>query len=216
MEWQAYGDRGILLSQLRPGERAKLIGRFEQALPDGCREFVIGYDSLLLIGSVAELSEFADTLKIDRIGSALTSSVRGVQGTRDIPVRYDGPDLEAVATACGLTIPEVIQIHKEATYTVHMMGFAPGFPYLEGLDPRLLLARRESPRNHIRPGTVAIGGPHAGIYPVASPGGWHLLGQTDLLLFNPEAARQPNPDVASVFTLKPGDRVRFRAVDAQS
>lgn len=214
MEWRAYGDRGVLLSHLQTGVRATLIDRFEQALPDGCREFVIGYDSILLIGAVAEMTALAERLQHDGDTDKSMPRQRMAVAQHEIPVYYDGPDLEAVAEQCGLSTRELIKIHSAPNYMVHMMGFAPGFPYLEGLDPRLHLARRSSPRNRIQPGTVAIGGPHAGIYSVASPGGWHLLGRTDCPLFRPEAAREPNPDRAAVFTLKPGDRVRFRAVES--
>ena len=211
MDWQAYGDRGVLLSHLQQGLRAHLIERFERMLPAGCREFVIGYDSILLIGSVTELAALAEALQCEPGEDDTMSTQRTVKTIREISVCYDGPDLKAVAEQCRISVPQLIKIHSDPIYTVHMMGFAPGFPYLEGLDPRLHLARRSSPRNHIRPGTVAIGGPHAGIYSVASPGGWHLLGRTDVLLFKPEAARLEHPDLAAIFTLKPGDRVRFRA-----
>lgn len=213
MDWQRYGDRGVLLSHLPQALRARLVERFTETLPDGAEEFVIGYDSILLIGPTAELGEFADSLlRSDESfeGEAMPQSDVPVH---EIPVRYNGPDMEAVAAQCGLTVQKVIQLHSEPTYRVHMMGFAPGFPYLEGLDQRLHLARRASPRNHIPPGSVAIGGPHAGIYSVASPGGWHLLGATDWPLFRPEAAQKADPTPTTVFTLKPGDRVRFRAVD---
>jgi KipI family sensor histidine kinase inhibitor len=91
-----------------------------------------------------------------------------------------------------------------------MMGFSPGFPYLDGLDPKLHLDRRPSPRNHIAPGSVAIGGSHAGIYSVASPGGWHLLGNTKWPLFDLEAAKLANPNPTTVFALSVGDRVHFQ------
>jgi KipI family sensor histidine kinase inhibitor len=90
-----------------------------------------------------------------------------------------------------------------------MMGFAPGFPYLDGLNERLHLERKASPHDRIQPGSVAIGGSHAGIYSVASPGGWHLLGRTDLMLFQPEKARGTVSDAREVFTLAAGDRVKF-------
>lgn len=212
MDWQAYGDAGVLLSRLESGVRNRLIQRFEQKLPVGCQEFVIGSDSILLVGAVPELAVLAESLQREPDVDASKPMRQHTGILREIPVRYDGPDLEAVAEACGLTVAELVEIHSKPTYTVHMMGFAPGFPYLNGLNPRLHLARRSSPRNHIQPGAVAIGGPHAGIYSVASPGGWHLLGQTELPLFKPEAAQQRNPDVTAIFTLKPGDRVRFLVV----
>jgi len=213
MDWQRYGDRGVLLSCLSLELRVRLIERFERKLPDGCHEFVIGYDSILLIGSLTELLPWAKELARGSLAGCGEAAHFASREVRKVPVTYDGPDLEATARQCGFSVAELIEIHSAPTYSVRMMGFAPGFPYLEGLDPRLHLERRSSPRNHIKPGTVAIGGPHAGIYSVASPGGWHLLGKTELPLFNAEAAKNSNPDPTSIFTLKPGDRVRFQPVE---
>ena len=131
---------------------------------------------------------------------------------RVVPVIYDGPDLGSVAKRLGWTIAALIEAHRSPTYTVRMNGFAPGFPYLDGLDPRLHLPRRENPRTRIAPGSVAIGGPHAGIYPIASPGGWHLLGRTEFPLFEPEAAQGSEADPRKVFPLQTGDTVRFEAI----
>jgi len=91
-----------------------------------------------------------------------------------------------------------------------MIGFTPGFPYLEGLDEALHLPRRASPRPRIEAGAVAIGGPHAGIYSVASPGGWHLLGRTPERLFDPPSAQGSAPEPRQVFRFAPGDRLRFQ------
>lgn len=125
----------------------------------------------------------------------------------EIPVCYGGAlgiDLDAVARACGMDAEAVIRCHSEAQYSVAMLGFAPGFPYLIGLDPRLHLARRGDPRQQVPAGSVAIGGAQTGIYPRALPGGWHLIGTTPLRLFDPEA---PKPCL-----LAPGDRVRFQRI----
>jgi len=122
----------------------------------------------------------------------------------DIPVYYgaeNGPDLNAVAAQTGLTENEVIRLHSETIYTVYMIGFLPGFPYLGILPPALELPRRATPRVRVPAGSVAIAGQQTGIYPQASPGGWHLIGRTDLQLFDP----QRNPPAL----LAPGDRVRF-------
>ena len=100
----------------------------------------------------------------------------------------------------------MIARHTAATYTVAMLGFAPGFPYLFGLDPALHIARRASPRTRVPAGSVAIGGAQTGIYPTELPGGWQLIGRTPLVLFEP--ARDP-PSL-----LMPGDRVRFVAIEA--
>jgi KipI family sensor histidine kinase inhibitor len=119
----------------------------------------------------------------------------------EIPVTYDGPDLPFVAEHCRLSIPEVIRLHSTAEYTVYMMGFLPGFPYLGGLPAQLRTPRRATPRTRVPAGAVAIAGAQAGIYPQESPGGWQLLGHTDLPLYDP---RRSPP-----FLLSPGDQVRF-------
>jgi KipI family sensor histidine kinase inhibitor len=122
----------------------------------------------------------------------------------EIPLRYggaDGPDLEAVARAAGLDPAEVIARHCAVEYRVGLLGFAPGFPYLIGLDPSLATPRRETPRTQVPAGSVGIGGAQTGIYPQQGPGGWQLIGRTDVRLFDP--ARDP-PSL-----LAPGDRVRF-------
>jgi len=120
----------------------------------------------------------------------------------EIPILYDGPDLAFVAEHCKLTIPEVIQLHSQAEYTVYMMGFLPGFPYLGGLPVQLHTPRRATPRTHVPAGSIAIAGAQAGIYPQESPGGWQLLGRTTIPLHDP----QRNPP----FLLAPGDKVLFR------
>lgn len=127
----------------------------------------------------------------------------------EIPVVYGGAfgeDLDAAAAALGLTPDALIARHSAATYTVAMIGFAPGFPYLSGLDPALALPRLATPRTRVPAGSVAIGGAQTGIYPRESPGGWRLLGRTPLRLFDPTRAM---PSL-----LAPGDRVRFRPIPA--
>src|ERR1700679_1692155 len=93
-----------------------------------------------------------------------------------VVVRYDGEDLAAVAAASALSPAEVVALHAAVTYEVAVVGFQPGFAYLRELDPRLVLPRRASPRPRVPALSVAIAGPYTGVYPFASPGGWHLLG----------------------------------------
>ncbi len=121
-----------------------------------------------------------------------------------IPVRYDGPDLSAVAEATGVAPEEVVARHSAVEYYVYMMGFAPGFAYLGDLDPALRLPRREVPRTRVPRGSVAIAGSQTAVYPHETPGGWHLIGTTDLLLFDP---RRDPPAL-----LRAGDRVRFQSI----
>ena len=127
----------------------------------------------------------------------------------EIPVCYGGeygPDLAEVATLSGLQESEVMARHGAGEYRVAMLGFAPGFPYLLGLDSSLHTPRRANPRTRVPAGSVAIGGAQTGIYPRELPGGWQIIGRTPLDLFDP--ARDPPA------LLTPGRRVRFRAVDA--
>lgn len=129
--------------------------------------------------------------------------------TVEIPVVYGGdagPDLESAAAELGITPADLANRHATGEYTVAMIGFAPGFPYLLGLDPALALPRLATPRTSVPAGSVGIGGNQTGIYPRESPGGWRLLGRTPLTLFDPS---RDEPAL-----LAPGDRVRFVATDA--
>lgn len=131
----------------------------------------------------------------------------GVQSKRrivDIPVCYGGelgPDLEEVARINRLTTEEVVRIHTAGTYLVYMIGFAPGFPFLGGLSEKIAAPRRETPRMSIPKGSVGIAGKQTGVYPISTPGGWQLIGQTPLPLF------YPDEKVPSL--LRAGDEVRF-------
>ena len=126
----------------------------------------------------------------------------------DIPVCYNhefGLDLSEAANELGLSVEDLIERHCAGSYRVAMLGFAPGFPYLLGLDSRLNLARRSQPRLRVPAGSIAIGGAQTGIYPSELPGGWQLIGRTPLRLFDVE--RHPPQ------WLDAGDRVRFVAID---
>ncbi len=121
-----------------------------------------------------------------------------------IEVRYDGEDLHAVADLTGLAVDEVVAAHTGTPWRVAFCGFAPGFSYLVGGDPRLRVARRDEARVRVPAGAVAIAGEFSSIYPRVSPGGWQLLGHTDAVLWNPAA------DTPAV--LRPGAVVEFRDV----
>lgn len=118
-----------------------------------------------------------------------------------IRVRYDGPDLAEVARATGLEAREVVARHAGRWYDVVLLGFMPGFAYMGELPPELVLPRRPTPRTRVPAGSVAIAGAQTGIYPFESPGGWHLIGRTEAVLFDPR--REPPSLLAA------GDRVRF-------
>ncbi|MDY4350317.1 5-oxoprolinase subunit PxpB [Pectobacterium brasiliense] len=122
----------------------------------------------------------------------------------DIPVVYGGeagPDLADVAAHSGLSVSQVVEAHAAAQYVVYFLGFQPGFAYLGGLNEKLHMPRRAEPRLRVPAGSVGIGGAQTGIYPLATPGGWQLIGRTSLKLFTP----QTMPPTL----LRPGDNVRF-------
>jgi KipI family sensor histidine kinase inhibitor len=211
---RGYGERGYLLAGLSESACAWIERELQYAAPEGYQESVRGADNLLLLFSrptaLAVLRDWLAHLQV------VASPCRPQRRCHQVPVVYDGPDLSAVAQATGLSAAEVVAIHSAPQYRVRMMGFAPGFPYLDGLDPRLHLQRKASPRDRIEPGSVAIGGSHAGIYSVASPGGWHLLGRTDMILFQPQQAKAGagQCDARAIFALAPGDLLKFKPVSA--
>ena len=128
----------------------------------------------------------------------------------EIPVCYGGafgPDLAFVAQHAGLSLTEVIDRHTAPEYLVHLIGFAPGFPYLGGMDARLATPRRPQPRPLVPAGTVGIAGPQTGIYSLPTPGGWQLIGRTPLALFNPEWTAPSR--------LRAGQRLRFVAISEE-
>lgn len=123
-----------------------------------------------------------------------------------IPVVYDGPDLDEVATRLGLTVQQVIDLHGRPIYRVFMVGFVPGWAYLGPLPEELIVPRRAVPRTRVPAGSVAITGQQTGIYPLDSPGGWNVIGRTSVRLFLPDS------DPPSLF--RAGDRVKFFPIDA--
>jgi KipI family sensor histidine kinase inhibitor len=136
-----------------------------------------------------------------RILAARANSIPGTDEPVVLSVHYDGPDLEVVSAATGMTPDEVIRLHQQGSYRVAFCGFAPGFAYLQGLDPALHLPRRSEPRIRVPAGSVAIAGPYTAVYPRATPGGWRLLGTCDDLLWDPAAVPPTR--------LLPGTPVRF-------
>lgn len=142
--------------------------------------------------------------------SGIRPAADGEGRTVEIPVCYGGdfgPDLAFVARHNGLDEEEVVRIHAGNTYDVKMIGFAPGFPFLGGMDERIAAPRRPSPRLEIPARTVGIAGAQTGVYPIGTPGGWQLIGRTPVDLF------LPDEEIPSL--LRPGDRVRFRPVSPE-
>lgn len=142
--------------------------------------------------------------RVRRLAGDLDRSSTGASGpVIEIPVRYDGPDLDEVATVTGLSAQEVVSAHTRTPWRIGFGGFAPGFAYLVGGDPRLAVPRRPSPRTAVPVGAVGLAGEFSGIYPRSSPGGWQLIGTTDAVLW--DADRDPPA------LLRPGGTVSFVA-----
>lgn len=171
----------------------------------GVREYVPTFRSLTVHYDPTEIS-FADLAA--RIGDLPLEGNAPAEPGRNwnVPVLYDGPDLEEVAEAGGLSVEAAATLHASATYRVYMLGFLPGFAYLGDLPEKLHLPRLAVPRTRVPAGSVAIAEELTAVYPVVSPGGWRLIGRTPLRLFDHRA------DPPSL--LAPGDRVHFVAVDA--
>jgi KipI family sensor histidine kinase inhibitor len=177
----------------------RLRTALRRAAPEGVHELVPAARTLLIRYDRRRLT-------LDRIESLLAELPDGTaeeESAREVvvPVRYDGADLAEVAELSGLSTRDVVRRHLSADYVVAFCGFAPGFAYLSGLDPSLRLPRRESPRTQVPAGSVAIADEYTGVYPRSSPGGWRLIGSTDLVVWDLE--RDP------VTLLSPGTRVRF-------
>jgi 5-oxoprolinase (ATP-hydrolysing) subunit B len=169
----------------------------------GVQDAVPGYATVTVFYEPETVS--LDALAVAAAEEAADApAVRGVEHI--IPVRYDGPDLEEVARRTGLSVSDVITRHQAGVYTVYLIGFVPGFAYLGQVDATLDLPRRESPRTRVPAGSVAIAGRQTAIYPLDTPGGWHLIGRTDVTMFDPMS------DPPSRFAA--GDTVQFLAVDA--
>ena len=199
----AAGDEAVLLEfgsadEVQAAHRGLLAAplRGVAELVPAARTLLVGYDPAVTTPEAIAAGARSAPGAVE--SAAASGSVR-------IPVRYDGPDLEELSTLTGLTAAELVRRHAEPEYVVAFCGFSPGFAYLTGLDPVLRLPRRATPRTRVPAGSVAVADEFTGVYPAPSPGGWHLLGRTDAVLWD---LRRDPPAL-----LAPGTRVRFEAVD---
>lgn len=180
--------------------------RVRSARLPAVRDLVPAYTTLsifydLLVTDYATIARQIEGVIVINEGDAGAKLLPGRE--HRISVVYDGPDLADVARDTGLSVAEVIARHTGRWYDVYLVGFVPGWAYLGELDASLFLPRRAAPRQRVPAGAVAIAGAQTGIYPFATPGGWHLIGRTGVTMFDP--AREP-PALFQV-----GDRVRFEA-----
>lgn len=191
-----------------------LAARLRRRPPDFCAEAVAGVRTLAVrlpddsrpLARTRHREAALETLRASATEALLWPAPAGKPVV--LPACYDlslAPDLEDVAAATGLSTSEVIAIHSGCTFTAEVIGFMPGFAYLGGLDPRLKLDRRASPRPRVPEGGISIAGLQTAIYPSPTPGGWHLIGRCPLRLFDP--LRTPPA------LLGEGDTLRFEVID---
>ncbi|MWA00186.1 5-oxoprolinase subunit PxpB [Actinomadura sp. LD22] len=192
------GDTALLVETGDLATAHRLNAALREASWPGVVDVVPGEQTVLV---VADPSADLDRLAARLPDLPLPADAEAGAEPVEIPVVYDGEDLDEVARLTGLSRGEVVRRHASGAYTVAYLGFSPGFGYLTGLDPALHVARRESPRTAVPAGSVAIAGPYAAVYPSRSPGGWRLLGRSRLPLW--DVTRDP-PSL-----LRPGTRVRF-------
>ena len=218
------GDAAVVLEfgQAIAPATHRLIQAFTKVLdqhpPPGLREYVPAFATLTVYYDPLVLFELGKIAPYERVASCLQGLLPAAQAAAadyvpgpliEIPVCYGGdfgPDLALVASHAQLAAEEVIACHAQPEYLVYMVGFAPGFPYLGGLDARLATPRRAQPRPLVPAGAVGIAGAQTGIYSLPTPGGWQLIGRTPLRLFDPSRA-QPS-------LLQAGDRLRFVPISA--
>ncbi|WP_261554474.1 5-oxoprolinase subunit B family protein [Frankia tisae] len=207
------GGEALLVEVSNLQEVEDLYGRLRRDTPPGVTDLVPAARTILVAFDPAATGSA-------RLRALLQEATTGSEPTADpvitaakvapptviIPVRYDGPDLDDLARLTGLTPAQIIQRHLRGRHRVAFCGFAPGFAYISGLDPSLRVPRRDSPRTRVPAGAIAVADEFTGVYPRASPGGWHLIGRTDLTVF--DLTRDPPA------LLMPGTAVRFVAVDA--
>ncbi len=188
-----------------------LMDAIERAEVPGIFDLVPTYRSILVYYDPMRTSSSALQARVSELYLGLEDQAVEAPRTVEIPTLYGGeygPDLEFVAEHAGLTPQEVVDIHSGTDYLVYMMGFSPGFPYLGGLSERLATPRLETPRLEIPAGSVGIAESQTGVYPVASPGGWRLIGRSPVRMFDPQA--EPPSRLAA------GDYVRFVPIASET
>ncbi len=204
VEWPNKIDEGILQNILL------LQSQIENSLGPFVVETINAYNSLTIIYKPNSIS-FSDLIqKIQNLYDSEKHDGVGKKKTWKVPVSYDiefGIDLNDIAKSKNLTVDEIIHLHCKAEYVIYFIGFLPGFLYLGGLPEAIHVPRKSTPRLRIKKGAVGIGGKQTGIYPFESPGGWNIIGNCPIPLFNSNS----NPPCFA----NAGDHLRFFPIDKE-
>ncbi|WP_247255556.1 5-oxoprolinase subunit PxpB [Pseudomonas moorei] len=209
------GSQGLFLDAASIGfsesiqQRVLATANLVAQLPGVC-EVVPGMNNLLIVYAPTETSVGVLTEQLFHAWSHVTVDEQ-VGREIDVPVIYggqQGEDLAVIAELAKMDVQTFIRLHSEAVYRVACVGAMPGFPYLSGLNPRLATPRRSVPRMRLEEGAIIVGGAQAGIMPCSAPSGWHVIGRTELKLFDQQ---RESPSF-----LQPGDRVRFSIAGIES
>ena len=205
IEWPAKIQEDILYDLIRFKEKimVHLSGEIEDC--------IVGYNSLA-VKFQSSLEDYNHTKHtLEHLYHTTNQKDKLASYLWEIPVCYDlqfGIDLKDMSERLGLSANEIIELHSKAVYTVYFIGFLPGFLYLGGLDERLHLPRKATPRLRVDKGAVAIGGHQTGVYPMQSAGGWHIMGNTPVSLFD---LKKETPCFA-----KAGDKIKFSPVGLEA
>lgn len=216
VEYKALGDHALIIQfeQVISEQVQQAIQQWMNALQHnsitGMIELVPTYTNITIYYKPWIISYTELLNKLQELEENLTIERSTVKNIISIPVVYGGeygPDLEDVASFHNLSTEEVIRLHTDPLYLVHMIGFAPGFPYLGGMSKKIATPRLANPRKKIARGSIGIADEQTGIYSISTPGGWRIIGRTPLSIFNPHAA--------SPSLLKAGDYVQFYPISDQ-
>ncbi len=212
-KYRLAGDKGLLAEygegidpdiSKKVRAMARSVGKNK---PKGVLEIIPTYRSLLLIYDPCLTNTYIIEHFMDKLEKRTRNEDAPPSNIVEIPVCYGGdygPDIDTVARTNNISVDEVIKIHSQSNYLIYMVGFTPGFPYLGGLSEKLFTPRLETPRLKVPKGSVGIANNQTGIYPIESPGGWQLIGQTPLNLFD--------PDRLEPILYQAGDKIKFNPI----
>ncbi|NKY88062.1 5-oxoprolinase subunit B family protein [Nocardia veterana] len=200
------GDRALLLEPDDAAQLPVLLDQLRHAPIDGVADLLPAATTVLLtLRAGADVAVIENRLRTLVLDSGTADHAGTAADPVTVPVRYDGPDLAAAADLLGITTRELVDRHTGAEWYCAFIGFAPGFGYLQAPRAQLTVPRRAQARTVVPAGSVALAGGYSAIYPRSSPGGWQLIGRTDLALWDQD---RPEPAL-----LRAGTRVRFVAVE---